>query len=88
MILTRKLISECLISGVTKVGLGIALNSDQGLLSDVLGEPVVLEFAAMGMDRICILLAVEYIDHNLVENDHLNADEHLFLRSACQRFGV
>jgi len=33
-------------------------------------------------------VAVQYVDHNLVQGDHLNAEEHLFLRSACRRFGV
>src|SRR5215207_11464864 len=33
-------------------------------------------------------VAVQYVDHNLVQGDHLNAEEHLFLRSACRCFGV
>src|SRR6516165_3649632 len=47
-----------------------------------------LELEAMGIDRVKVGLAAQYVDHNLVQNDHLNADEHLFLRSACRRFGV
>ena len=33
-------------------------------------------------------VAAQYVDHNLVQTDHMNADEHLFLRSACRRFGL
>jgi aconitate hydratase len=47
-----------------------------------------LEFGAMGLDRIRVGLAAQYIDHNLVQADHMNADEHMFLRRACRRFGV
>jgi aconitate hydratase len=60
---------------------------DQVLLQDVLGTLVMLELEAMGLDRIKVEPAVQYVDHNLVQNDHMNADEHLFLRSACRRFG-
>ncbi len=47
-----------------------------------------LELEAMGVERVKVGLAAQYIDHNLVQNDQLNADEHMFLRSACRRFGV
>ena len=47
-----------------------------------------LELEAMGIERVKVETAVQYVDHNLVQADHMNADEHLFLRSACRRFGV
>ncbi len=71
-----------------KPGSDIALKVDQTLLQDVLGTLVMLELEAMGVERVKVGLAAQYVDHNLVQNDHLNADEHLFLRSACRRFGV
>ena len=57
-------------------------------MQDVLGTLVMLELEAMGIERVKVGLAAQYIDHNLVQNDHMNADEHLFLRSACRHFGV
>ena len=42
----------------------------------------------MEADRVKIGVAVQYVDHNLLEVDNLNQEEHLFLRSACQRYGV
>src|SRR3954454_3660810 len=47
-----------------------------------------LELEAMGIEQVKVGLAAQYIDHNLIQNDHLNADEHLFLRRACRRFRV
>ena len=82
---TQKLIQSHLIGGEMAPGAEIALRMDQALLQDVLGTLVMLELEAMGLDRIKIPLAVQYVDHNLVQNDHMNADEHLFLRSACRR---
>jgi len=86
--LTQKLVKAHLVEGDMKPGGEIALKMDQALLQDVLGTLVMLELEAMGLSRIKIGLAAQYIDHSLVQNDHLNADEHLFLRSACRRFGV
>jgi hypothetical protein len=33
-------------------------------------------------------VSVQYVDHNLLQIDNLNADDHLFLESACRRFGI
>jgi aconitate hydratase len=86
--LAEKLIRSHLVTGSLTPGQEIALSVDQTLLQDVLGTLVMLELEAMGIDRVKVALAAQYIDHNLVQNDHLNADEHLFLRSACRRLGV
>src|SRR3954471_3734955 len=84
----QKLIQSHLIEGETKPGAEIALRIDQALLQDVLGVLVMLELEAMGIDRVKVEPAVQYVDHNLVQADQMNAEEHLFLRSACRRFGV
>jgi aconitate hydratase len=84
----QKLIRSRLVEGDLQPGTEIALKIDQALLQDVLGTLVMLELEAMGVDRVQVEPAVQYVDHSLVQADHLNADEHLFLRSACRRFGV
>src|SRR5215208_5369476 len=84
----QKLIQSHLLHGDIKPGSEIELKVDQVLLQDVLGTLVMLELEAMGVERVKVGLAAQYVDHNLVQNDHMNADEHLFLRSACRRFGV
>src|SRR3954467_11474274 len=85
----QKLISSHLLDGdLCQSGGDVALKIDQVLLQDVLGTLVMLELEAMGVERVKVGLAAQYVDHNLVQNDHMNADEHLFLRSACRRFGV
>lgn len=86
--LTQKLVQSHLAEGDLTPGGDIALAIDQTLLQDVLGGLVMLELEAMGVERVKVGLAAQYIDHNLVQNDNLNADEHMFLRSACRRFGV
>jgi aconitate hydratase len=33
-------------------------------------------------------VSAQYVDHNLLQTDERNPDDHLFLRSACRRFGI
>jgi aconitate hydratase len=49
---------------------------------------VMLELEALGLDRVRTGVSVQYVDHNLLQADSRNPDDHLFLRSACRRFGL
>jgi len=84
----QKLIEAHLLEGEMVPGGEIALRIDQTLTQDATGTLVMLELEAMGLDRVQTELSVQYVDHNLVQEDYKNADDHLFLRSACRRFGL
>lgn len=86
--LARQLLASKLVSGRLEAGSEIGLRMDQALLQDVLGTLVMLELEAMGVTEVKTSPSVQYIDHALVQSDHINADAHLFLKSACERFGV
>src|SRR5215207_5430975 len=47
-----------------------------------------LEVEAMGLDRVRTEVSAQYVDHNLLQTGFRNADDHVFLHSACRRFGV
>ncbi len=66
----------------------IAVKVEQTLTQDATGTMVMLELEAMGLDRIQTELSVQYVDHNLLQTDEKNPDDHLFLQSAAQRFGL
>ena len=66
----------------------IHLRIDQTLCQDATGTLVMLELEAMGLARVKTELSAQYVDHNLIQEDYKNADDHLFLLSAAQRFGV
>lgn len=85
---TQKLIESHLVQGKMVPGEEIALKIDQTLTQDATGTMVMLELEALGIDRVKTEVSVQYVDHNLLQTDFKNADDHLFLRSACQRFGV
>jgi aconitate hydratase len=85
---TRKLIDSHLLSGKATPGEEIGLRIDQTLTQDATGTLVMLELEAMGLDRVRTELSAQYVDHNLLQTDFKNSDDHLFLQSACQRFGI
>jgi aconitate hydratase len=86
--ITQKIISSHLMEGEMIPGTEIALKIDQTLTQDATGTLVMLELEAMGLDRVKTELSAQYVDHNLIQEDYKNADDHLFLQSACQRFGL
>jgi aconitate hydratase len=86
--LSRKLIADHLVGGVMEIGEEIALRVDQVLLQDALGTLTMLALEAMDLDRVRVDVAVQYVDHNLLQTDYKNPDDHLFLQTAAQRFGI
>lgn len=88
MNVAQKLIQSHLLDGEMTPGEEIALKIDQTLCQDATGTLVMLELEAMGLDLVKTELSAQYVDHNLIQEDYKNADDHLFLQSAAQRFGV
>lgn len=70
---TQKLIERHLVAGRAIPGEAIALRIDQTLTQDATGTQAMLEFEAMGIPRIRTELSVQYVDHNLLQEDARNA---------------
>ncbi len=85
---THKLIEAHRVSGTMTPGSELGLRIDQTLTQDATGTLVMLELEAMGLDRARTEVSAQYVDHNLVQADFRNPDDHLFLRSACRRWGL
>src|SRR5690625_2897232 len=85
---TEKLITSHLVSGKAEPGHEIGLRIDQTLTQDATGTMVMLELEALGLDRIQTELSVQYVDHNLLQTDEKNPEDHHFLQSAAQRYGL
>lgn len=84
----EKIIQAHLVKGELKAGTEIAIKIDHTLTQDATGTMVFLEFMAMGLPRVKTELSVSYVDHNLLQTDFKNADDHRFLRSAAAKYGV
>jgi aconitate hydratase len=88
MNLTHKLINSHLVSGDLTPGAEIALRIDQTLTQDALGTLCYLQFEAMGVPRVRTKLSVSYVDHQLLQADFRNADDHAFLQDIAAKYGI
>lgn len=85
---TQKLIQTHLVEGEMNPGEEIGLKIDQTLTQDATGTLVMLELEAMELDDAKTELSCQYVDHNLLQTDFKNPDDHVFLKSAAERFGM
>ncbi len=86
--LTHKILEAHLVEGELIPGEEIALKIDHTLLQDATGTMAMLEFEAMGLDSVRAELSVQYVDHNILQADSKNADDHRYLQTACARYGI
>jgi len=83
-----KIIERHLVSGKLIPGEEIAIKIDQTLTQDATGTMAYLQFEAMGVDRVKTELSVSYIDHNMLQTDFRNPDDHKYLMSVAKRYGI
>ncbi|MBW7988725.1 MAG: aconitate hydratase [Planctomycetes bacterium] len=86
--IAEQILSEHLVEGKLKEGAEIGLAIDQILTQDATGTVVYLEFESMGIPAVKSKVAVSYVDHNIIQTDSRNADDHRFLQSCAAKFGV
>src|SRR5512135_3650966 len=86
--LTHQILEAHLAEGKLVAGKEIAIRIDHTLLQDATGTLAMLEFEALGLDRAKAALAAQYVDHNLLQTDNKNADDHRFLQTAAARYGL
>ena len=86
--LARKILAGHLSAGELVAGEEVDLAVDQILIEDATGSMTALQFEELGADRIEVALAVMYVDHNVLQIDDKNMDEHRYLRTFSARYGV
>jgi len=86
--LAHKVLEAHLAGGELVPGRDIVIRIDHTLLQDATGTLALLEFEALGLERVQVELAAQYVDHNLLQTDNKNADDHRFLQTAAARYGI
>ncbi|MDO5037815.1 MAG: aconitate hydratase [Tissierellia bacterium] len=86
--LALKLLEDHLLAGELKTGQEIAIKIDQTLTQDSTGTMVYLQLEAMDPDKIETELSVAYVDHNTLQSDYKNPDDHRFIQSAAEKYGL
>jgi aconitate hydratase len=86
--LTHKILEAHVVEGRLAPGAEIAIRIDHVLLQDATGTMAMLEFENLGIQKVKSELAVQYVDHNILQTDNKNADDHRYLQTASARYGL
>src|SRR3954469_4963770 len=86
--LTQKLLRSHLVEGELVPGQDIRVDVDQILVEDATGTMAGMQFELLGVEDAAVPLAVMYVDHNVLQIDDKNMQDHRYLRSFSQRYGL
>lgn len=86
--LTEKIIKAHLVEGTPVAGEEVGVKVDQTLTQDATGTMAYLQLESIGIDRVKTELSVSYVDHNMLQTDFRNMDDHRYLQSVAARYGI
>lgn len=86
--LARQILQEHLVEGELKPGSPISLRIDQALLQDATGTMALMQYEELGVPRVKVERAVQYVDHNVVQLDYKNPDDHRMLQALARKYGL
>lgn len=86
--ITEKILKQHMVEGTATAGEEIALKIDNTLTQDATGTMAYLQFEAIGINRVRTELSVSFVDHNMLQTDFKNADDHNYLKSVAERYGI
>jgi aconitate hydratase len=86
--ITEKIFEAHKVYGELKTDTPVGLRVDQVYTQDATGTMTWLQFEAIGIDRVKASLAVSYVDHNMIQSNYMNPDDHLFLRTVAAKYGA
>jgi aconitate hydratase len=86
--LARTILEDHLERGELVPGTEIALRVDQTLAQDATGTMAMMQFELFGEERVRVETAVVYVDHNILQIDFKNPDDHRFLQAMAAKYGA
>jgi aconitate hydratase len=86
--LTRQILRERLVEGELTPGEAVSLRVDQTLLQDATGTMALMQFEQLDVPRVQVERALQYVDHNVIQLDFKNPDDHRMLQALCRRYGI
>jgi aconitate hydratase len=86
--ITAKIIDSHFVEGTKEAGHEVAVSIDQTLTQDATGTMAYLQFEAIGVEQVKTKLSVSYVDHNTLQSDFKNADDHRYLQSVARKYGI
>ena len=84
----QKVIESHLVDGKAVAGEEIGLRIDQVLIQDMTGTTAIMQFEAMGLQRVRARVAAGYADHNVLHITPENMEDHIYMRNSCRKYGI
>lgn len=86
--LTYRILREHLHEGELTAGSDITVAVDQVLLEDATATMAAMQFERLGAENVEVPLSIIYTDHNVLQIDDKNMQDHRYLRSFADRYGL
>ncbi|MFX0150754.1 MAG: aconitate hydratase [Candidatus Hodarchaeota archaeon] len=86
--IAKKILEEHIVEGKYEVGEEIGIRIDQTVTQDATGTMAYLQFEAMGLKKVKTELSVSVVDHNTLQTDFKNPDDHRYLQSVAAKYGI
>jgi aconitate hydratase len=86
--LAEKIIAKHIVDGKVEPGEEIGLRIDHTLTQDSTGTLAYLEFEAVNVPHVRTELSLSFVDHNMLQNDFRNADDHRYLQAIAAKYGI
>lgn len=86
--IVEKILETHRVYGNIRTDTPIGLAVDQVYTQDATGTMTWLQFEAIGIDGVKVPLVVSYVDHNMIQSNYMNPDDHLFLQTVAARYGA
>lgn len=86
--IVNKILYEHLVEGELVAGTTASIKIDRTLTQDSTGTMAYLQLEAMGIDRVKTKKSVAYVDHNMLQQGFENADDHKYIQTVADKYGV
>lgn len=86
--IVEKILETHKVYGTLDTHTPVGVTVDQVYTQDATGTITWLQFEAIGVDRARVPLAVSYVDHNMIQSNYMNPDDHMFLQTIAAKYGA
>ncbi len=86
--IAKRILIDHLVEGEFKIGEEIGIKIDNTLTQDATGTMAYLQFEALNLEKVKTELSISFVDHNTLQTDSKNADDHRYLASVAAKYGI
>ncbi len=84
----QKILDPHIVTGKPITGTEVGIKIDQTLTQDATGTMAYLAFECLDVKKIKTEVSVSYVDHNTLQESFENADDHKYLQTIAEKYGL